>query len=102
VKSAAYLQAWEQKKLSAITVGGLRNRPFPWFADRGSLLGAAKYPKADVFVFAIETARSHDDYDPLEIDQWVFRVVPAHLIKQDTLSEDAVKDGFGSIVWGLG
>jgi hypothetical protein len=50
------------------------------------VLGEIKCPKADVFVFAIETARRHEDYDPLELDQWAFRVLPAHLITQATLS----------------
>jgi hypothetical protein len=86
VKSAAYLQAWGQRKLSAITFGGLRRRPFPWSAHQGFVLGETKCPKADVFVFAIQTARRHDDYDPLEINQWAFRVLPAHLITQDTIS----------------
>ena len=86
VKSAAYLQAWGQRKLSAITFGGLRRRPFPWSADQGFVLGGTKCPKADVFVFAIEAARRHEEYDPLEINQWSFRVLPAHRITQDTLS----------------
>ena len=77
---------WGQRKLSAITFGGLRGRPFPWSADQGFVLGETKCPKADVFVFAIETARQHDVYDPLELNQWAFRVLPAHLITQDTLS----------------
>jgi hypothetical protein len=86
VKSAAYLQAWGQRKPSAISFGGLRRRPFPWSADQGFVLGVTKCPKADVFVFAIETARRHEQYDPLEINQWAFRVLPAHRITQDTLS----------------
>jgi hypothetical protein len=86
VKSAAYLQAWGQRKLTAITFGGLRKRPFPWSADGRFVLGKTKCPKADVFVFAIETAGRHDDYDPLDINQWAFRVLPAHRITQDTLS----------------
>ena len=86
VKSAAYLQAWGQRKLSAITFGGLRRRPFPWSAEQGFVLGETKCPKADVFVFAIETAQRHEDYDPLDVDQWIFRALPAHLIVQDTLS----------------
>jgi hypothetical protein len=90
VKSAAYLQAWGQRKLSAITFGGLRKRPFPWSASQGFVLGETKCPKADVFVFAIETAQTHDEYSPLEIDQWAFRVLPAHLIVQDTLSLGAL------------
>jgi hypothetical protein len=86
VKSAAYLQAWGQRKLSAITFGGLRRRPFPWSAEGGFVLGEGKFPKADVFVFALETAQRHEDYEPLEVEQWSFRVLPAHRITQDTLS----------------
>ena len=37
-------------------------------------------------MFAVETAQRHDDYDPLDIDQWCFWVLPAHRITQDTLS----------------
>lgn len=88
IKSAAYLQAWGQRRLTAITFAGLRKRPFPWSADQGFVLGKTRCPKADVFVFAIETARRHDDYDPLEINQWAFRVLPPHRITQDTLSLD--------------
>jgi hypothetical protein len=86
VKSAAYLQAWETRKLSAITFVGLRRQLFRWSAGKGVVLGEGKFPKADVFVFAIETARRHKEYDPLEVKQWSFRVLPAHRITHDTLS----------------
>lgn len=85
VKSSGYLQAWPQQQLSAVSFGGLRRRPFPWSAEHGGFrLGAAKAPKADVFVFAIQTAKSHEAYDPLEVDQWEFGVLPAHQITQDS------------------
>jgi hypothetical protein len=45
VKSAAYLQAWGQQKLSAITFGGLRRRPFPWSVGKGFVLGDTKCPQ---------------------------------------------------------
>ena len=100
VKSAAYLQAWGQRKLSAITFGGLRRRPFPWSAAQSFVLGETKCPKADLFVFAIEAARRHEDYDPLEIGQWAFRVLPAHWITQDTLSLETLSKLASELTFG--
>lgn len=85
VKSSAYLQAWAQKDLSKISFGGLRKRKFPFTPD-GWALSDLKAPKADVFVFALETARSHDEYDPMDVDQWAFWVLPAHRIDQDSIA----------------
>jgi hypothetical protein len=53
-------------------------------------LGAAWAPKADVFVFAIQVAKDHASYDALDLDQWEFRVLPAHLITQATLGYPAL------------
>jgi hypothetical protein len=30
---------------------------------------------ADVYVFAVQSAQSHDDYDPLDVGQWEFYVL---------------------------
>jgi hypothetical protein len=49
VKSAAYLQAWEQRKPSAITFSGLRRRQFPWSTEKSFVLGEGRFPQADVF-----------------------------------------------------
>ena len=64
----------------------------------GPSLSAAEWPtswharlaKADVFVFAIQTAKTHEAYNPLEVDQWEFRVLPAHKITQDSLGYPAL------------
>lgn len=86
VKSSGYLQGWPQQQLSLISFGGLRRRPFPWSAEHGGFkLGTAKAAKADVFVFAIQMAKTHEAYNPLAVDQWEFRVLPAHQVVQDSL-----------------
>lgn len=91
VKSSGYLQAWPQQKLSQISFGGLRNRPFPFNMEGGTFkLGGQRAPKADVFVFAIHTAKTHDTYSALDIGQWEFRVLPAHRINQVTLGYPAL------------
>ena len=86
VKSSGYLQAWPQNQLSQIIFSGLRSRPFPFNAEGGAYkLGGKRVPKADVFVFAIHTAKTHDTYSALDVGQWEFRVLPAQQITQTSL-----------------
>ncbi|MFI9201604.1 hypothetical protein [Streptomyces sp. NPDC053048] len=77
VKSSAYLQAWGQRKVTKIVFDRLRTRT--WSPQTGD----ATEPSfnADVYVFAVHTATSHDDYDPLDVGQWQFYVVPSPLIE---------------------
>jgi hypothetical protein len=74
VKSSAYLQSWNQRKLSAITFSGLTGRE--WSAQTNEL-AADRTLRADVYVFAVHTCREPDQYDPLKIDDWEFRVMSA-------------------------
>ena len=55
VKSAAYLQAWEQRRESAIIFRGLRARSWN---PREGYSGGPSY-NADVYVFAVLTATEH-------------------------------------------
>ncbi len=72
VKSSAYLQVWEQKRPSRIEFTGLKGRT--WTAQQG--VASEPTYNADVYVFAVQTAQSHDAYDPLDITQWAFYVLP--------------------------
>jgi len=71
VKSAGYLQTWAQRRLSRISFGSMKGRT--WAPETGESAEATL--NADVYVFAIQTATSHDAYDPLDVDQWQFYVV---------------------------
>lgn len=71
VKSSAYVQAWEQARPSAITFGGLNSRTW----NSAGWAASATY-NADVYVFALATARDHTSYDPLDVEQWTFWVLP--------------------------
>jgi hypothetical protein len=74
VKSSAYLQSWNQRKLSSITFTGLTGRE--WSAQTNKL-AAHRTLRAQVYVFAIHTCREPDQYDPLKIEDWRFRVMSA-------------------------
>lgn len=75
VKSSAYLQAWDQERLSRIAFTGLRGRTG---ASDGHP-AEARY-RADVYVLAVQTATRHEDYNPLDVGQWTFYVLPRTLI----------------------
>ena len=72
VKSAAYLQSWEQKRPSRIVFSGLSAQLLD--AETGVYAGERGY-NADVYVFAVQTARSHDVLDVLDTAQWEFYVL---------------------------
>lgn len=74
VKSSAYLQSWNQRKLSSIVFTGLTGRA--WSADTNEL-AAERSLRAEVYVFALHTCGEPEEYDPLRIDQWQFRVMGA-------------------------
>lgn len=97
VKSSAYLQAWTQSRLASIRFGGLNGRT--WDAVTG-YSPAASY-NADVYVFAVVTARDHESYDPLDLTQWSFWVLPRSTLEatgQRSLSLARVEAMAGSQV----
>ena len=77
VKTSAYLQAWKQRRLSEIRFSRLRGRT--WTPEDGS--AAAPSYNADVYVFALHAARTHAEYDPLDIGQWRFHVASRAVVE---------------------
>lgn len=71
VKSAGHLQAWRQRRLSRISFGSMVGRT--WTPEDGESAEATL--NADVYVFAVQTATRHEDYDVLDVGQWEFYVV---------------------------
>jgi hypothetical protein len=89
VKTGAYLQAWEQRAPSAIRFAGLRART--WSPDGG--YSETRSLNADVYVFAVQTARDHASYNPLDTGQWEFYVLPRPAVAD--LDADSV--GLGAV-----
>lgn len=78
VKSSGYWQSWAQKAPSSITFRGLRTRkwaPQTGYEPEPSIV-------ADVFVFAVQAAPTAEAYDPLDVTQWDFYVLPASIIRE--------------------
>jgi hypothetical protein len=73
VKSAAYLQSWQQTKLSKIEFSICPTNA--WDSDSG-IYNSEKKRQADVYVFALLKHLEKLTLNPLDLDQWEFYVLP--------------------------
>lgn len=87
VKSAAYVQSWWQRRLSAISFSVRRTRA--WSGDTG-LMAADAVRQADVYVFALLAHADKATIDPLNVDQWRFFVVPTAVLNARTRSQHSI------------
>jgi hypothetical protein len=77
VKSAAYLQTWAQKSLSAISFNIAPTRS--WDAATNVLAPEARR-QADLYVFALLAHQDKATFDPMDVEQWVFFVLPTTVL----------------------
>ena len=84
VKSGGFLQSWNQKKLSKIVFSGLRGQVWD---SQNNCRGKSLEYRADIYIFAVQTSDSHNSFNPLDLAQWEFYVVPkADMIKRSVKS----------------
>ncbi len=105
VKSAAYIQSWEQRDFSRISFD-IARRESAWNPETG------KYKKhdsakrnADVYVFCLLKHRCQKTIDPLDVDQWEFYVVPKALLDCERgngkgIALNALKELTGAVPYG--
>ena len=92
VKSAAYLQAWHQRRASPISFGIAPT--LAWDPDTGEF-GKRRKRQAQVYVFAVLGEGDQTVVDPLDVAQWRFCVLPTKTLNrgvgdQKTLSLGAL------------
>jgi hypothetical protein len=76
VKATGRLQSWTTKKLSTPSWSFKSVRADRvWSENQGVDLAVDPTTRVHVWVFALQTATEPDRYDPLDVDQWEFRVV---------------------------
>ncbi len=77
VKSSAYLQTWAQNKLSAISFDIAPTRL--WEATT-NVLAAEPRRQADLYVFALLAHQEKATFDPVDVSQWAFFVLPTAVL----------------------
>ncbi len=77
VKSTAYLQSWNQRRVSALGFSRLRGRT--WDEVTAAYVGEPCI-RADLFVFAVHTCREPAAYNITDLDQWGFYPVDGEVV----------------------
>ena len=71
VKSSGFLQAWAQSRLSSPK---FQVRPAYAYDPEVNSRSQVQDFNADVYVFCLHTAKTHEEYNPLAVSQWSFYV----------------------------
>jgi|SRR6185312_15137181 len=87
VKSAAYLQSWEQKQLSKICFS--TKLAVPWSLEIDKRTTIAKR-SADVYVFCLLHHENKKTIDPLNLDHWEFYVLSTAQLNSYTRSQHSI------------
>ena len=77
VKSAAYVQAWNQKEYSKISFGIAPRRAWD---PKINVLSKVSKRQSDVYVFCILKHKDKETIDPLNIDQWEFYILQTKIL----------------------
>jgi hypothetical protein len=80
VKSAAYLQGWEQEKYSMIQFDVRKTKALD---EATSIYAGTSKRQADVYVFALLKHRDRPTIEPLDLSQWEFYVLPTATLNDE-------------------
>lgn len=86
VKSASYLQSWQQEKLSEIKFD---IAPKEHAANKGEKSYVVKR-HADVYVFCLLNHKELKTVNPLNMDQWTFYVVPSSVLDEKVGAQKSI------------
>jgi len=79
VKASGYIQTWEQKNISIPKFG---IRPTVGTSDGGATFTGPKKRQADLYIFCIHAHSLAETVNPLDLQQWIFYVLPTHILDQ--------------------
>ena len=88
VKSAAYLQSWQQKALSQITFGIQPTRA--WQAATNDHTGGPRR-QADMYVFCLLHHQDKATVDPLDMDQWTFFLLRSSVLDEKFPTQKSIR-----------
>ena len=87
VKSAAYVQSWQQSRLSKISFNVPKT--FGWDRETNKF-DTEKKRQADVYVFALLFHKDKKTVNPLDISQWEFFVLPTIVLDERERSQHSI------------
>jgi hypothetical protein len=87
VKSAAYLQSWQQKNYSYIC---FNIRPTKSWNPRTNEFATEIKRQADLYIFCVLTHKDKSTLEPLNLDQWEFYVLPASVLNKLSMTQKSI------------
>lgn len=90
VKSAAYVQTWEQARISEIAFG---IRPARGWDARTNTSAASAKRSADVYVFCLLEGVDREHIDPLDMAQWTFYVLSTSELDRQVPTQKTIRLG---------
>lgn len=86
VKSAAYIQSWEQKKYSSISFGIAPTKGEPI-----NPLYDSKYRRwSELYIFCLLENKDQKTINPLDLDQWVFYVLKTEILNEKVPNQKTI------------
>lgn len=87
VKSAAYIQSWDQKKFSDISFSIKLNG---CCEEETSMQRSEPKRHADVYVFCHLKHKDKNTFDPLKMEQWDFYILPTYQLDNYERSQHSI------------
>lgn len=87
IKCSAYIQDWDQDKLSLPIFSGLKAKELYWSSAVSEKKVTKKSYKANIYILVLEKHKEPETLDLLDLDQWDF-----FILTRDEISE-ITKDG---------
>jgi len=87
VKSAAYIQSWNQKKYSTISFS---IKPARFWDPKENMQRGEPARHADVYVFCHLKHKEQDTVNPLKMEQWDFYVLPTFTLDNYERSQSSI------------
>ncbi len=90
VKSAAYVQTWEQTQISEIT---FNIRPAQGWDARTNTSATSAKRSADVYIFCLLKGEDRERIDPLDVAQWTFYVLATSELDRQVPTQRTIRLG---------
>ncbi|MDI3505433.1 MAG: hypothetical protein PWQ81_655 [Bacteroidota bacterium] len=87
VKSAAYIQSWDQKRFSTISFS---IKPTKYWDAETNIYRDEPKRHADVYVFCLLKHKDKNTIDPLKMEQWDFYVLPTYRLDNYQRSQSSI------------
>ena len=86
IKSSAYLQSWNQAKLSKITFG---IQPTVVWLDNNQRSKTIKR-QADIYVFCVLNHKDKKTVNPLNLNQWNFHIIDTKILNSERANQKTI------------